>query len=229
MRRILAFLILSLVKTLSLVFYRSRFRWLTERPRGHWKKTRLVVFLNHTSLYEPLFVSAFPYSYLWHLAGHLSVPGADITLNRPLVGTFWKLMIPNITSITRKKDASWENFRRSIDEASVIIIAPEGRMKRPGGLDKNGKPMSVKGGVADIIEEVSGGMVLAFSGGLHHVQKPGERFPRIFKTIRMNLAYLDLEDYRRRFPGTPRERKLQIIRDLEARLLRDCPAETSSR
>lgn len=97
-------------------------------------------------------------------------------------------------------------------------------MKRPSGLDKFGKPMSVKVGVAEIIEGLdSGGIILCLSGGLHHVQAPGQTFPRLFKTIRMNLVFLDVKEYRSSFEGSPRERKLKITQDLQARLARDCP------
>lgn len=224
MRRILAFLILSTVKTISWMFFRAKINWLTEKPDDHWKKTRLYVFLNHTSLYEPVYIQALPYSYLWYMADHLNVPGADITLNRPIVGRFWKLMIPNIASVSRKKDATWAKYLNSIDEESVIIIAAEGRMKRPNGLDKFGKPMTVRGGVADIIENLDhGGMILAFSGGLHHVQAPGQTLPRFFKTVHMNLSYHDLAEYKAKFPENPRERKIKMVQDLQIRLVRDCP------
>lgn len=224
MRRFLAFLILSTVKTISWVFFRAKFHWLTDKPENHWRKARLYVFLNHTSLYEPVYIQALPYSYLWHLAAHMNVPGADITLDRPVVGSFYKLMIPNIASVSRKRDATWDNYLKSIDKDSVIMIAAEGRMKRPNGLDKFGRPMTVRGGVADIIENLDeGGMILAFSGGLHHVQSPGQALPRLFKTIHMNLSYHDIAEYKAQFSGSPRERKIRMVHDLQLRLVRDCP------
>jgi len=184
----------------------------------------MIVFMNHTSLYEPLFASALPFSFLWKLAGHNSVPGADITLSRPIVGFFWKLMIPKITSITRKKDESWDYYLNSIEPDDVIMIAPEGRMKRPGGLDKQGKKMTVRGGIVDIIEKLdSGNMVLAMSGGLHHVQKPGQLFPKLFKTIAMNVVKVDIKVYKAQFQGSRSEVKLRMIEDLQRRLENDCP------
>ncbi len=224
MRRLLAFLILASVKTLSWIFYRGRFKWLDPVPEHPWKDIRLMVFLNHTSLYEPLFSQIIPYSYLWHLAGHFNIPGADVTLDRPLVGTFWKLMVPNIASISRKKDSTWENYLDSIQPDSVVMIAPEGRMKRPNGLDRFGKPMTVRGGVADIIESIDDGhMVLCLSGGLHHVQAPGQHFPKLFQKIEMNFSYINIKDYKAQFPQNPRERKIKIVQDLQLRLERDCP------
>ena len=224
MRRTLAFLILALVKIISTVFFRARYHWLTAHPSDPWKDIRLIVFLNHTSLYEPVYSQILSFKYLWHIAGHANIPGADITLNRPVVGTFWKLMIPNIASISRKKDATWENYLTSIKHDDVVIIAPEGRMKRPDGYDKYGKPMTVRGGVADIINTMDeGAMLLCFSGGLHHIQSPGQLFPRLFKPISMNFTYLDIKEYKSRFSPYPRERKLQMIRDLQERLLSDCP------
>jgi hypothetical protein len=224
MRRLLAFLILSFVKVFSLILYRGKFSWLTPVSDDPWQNIKLMVFLNHTSLYEPLFSQSVPFRYLWHLAGHFNIPGADITLTRPIVGRFWKLMIPNIASITRKKDASWDNYLSSISKDDVVMIAPEGRMKRPNGFDKFGQPMSVRGGVADIIMSMNEGkMLLCLSGGLHHVQAPGQHIPRLFKTIKMNFALLDIPAYKNSFPTDPRERKIAIVRDLQRRLETDCP------
>ena len=65
----------------------------------------------------------------------------------------------------------------------MVIILPEGRMKRENGLDLHGNPMNVRGGIADILLAMKQGrMLIAYSGGLHHVQFPGG-VPRIFKTV----------------------------------------------
>ena len=50
-------------------------------------------------------------------------------------------------TITRKRDESWNRFLDSFDDDAVIMMTPEGRMKRPSGLDKHGDPMTVRGGV----------------------------------------------------------------------------------
>lgn len=212
------------VKVASHFFFASRFEWNPPRPRIRFDQLRLLVFLNHTSLYEPIFITGLPFSVLWRIAGHASLPGADITLDRPLVGAFWKLMMPRISAITRKKDESWENYLASIEADDIILIAPEGRMMRPGGLDKDGQKMTVRGGIADIIEKLDDGyLLLCLSGGLHHVQAPGQFFPRLFKTIRMNVTQIGIREYKARFPGSPRERKIQIVRDLQRRLEKECP------
>lgn len=228
MQKIVAFSILSSVKILSHCFYRGNFKWITPTPPSPWDKARLLVFLNHTSLYEPLFIQHLSFSFLWKMVGRANVPGADITLNRPIVGRFWKMMLPNISSITRKRDHSWTNYLRSIKPDSLIVIAPEGRMKRPNGLDKFGKPMTVRGGAADIIEGLhAGGMILCLSGGLHHVQAPGQHLPRLFKKIHMNLAYIDIKEYKEKFKELPpKERKIKITQDLQHRLETDCPKGT---
>lgn len=224
MRRLIAFLILLSAKFFSLIFYRANYKWLGEIPKNPWKDIKLMIFLNHTSLFEPLYCQILPIRYLWYLAGHFSIPGADITLNRPIVGKFWKLMIPNITPISRKRDSSWSHYLSSIRPEDVVMIAPEGRMKRPNGLDKFGSPMTVKGGVADIIHKMeSGRMLICLSGGLHHVQAPGEKFPRLFKKIKMNLSYIDIKNYKEKFPKSQRESKIAIVADLQRRLEQDCP------
>ena len=229
MRKIISFSILSSVKILSHIFFRGKFNWITPAPNKPWSQARLMVFLNHTSLYEPLFIQHLSFSFLWQLVGRVNIPGADITLNRPIVGRFWKMMLPNISSVTRKKDNSWSNYLNSIKPDSMILIAPEGRMKRPGGLDKFGKPMNVKGGVADILENINdGAMILCISGGLHHIQTPGQVFPRLFKTIHMNLAYFDIKEYKEQFQLlSQRERKMKITQDLQVHLENNCPKDIS--
>lgn len=230
MRRFLGFLILSGVKTISWLFYKGKFDWPQGKPENPWQDIRLMVFLNHTSLYEPLFIQVLPYRYLWYLAGHFNIPGADVTLKRPIVGTFWKLMVPNIASISRKMDTTWETYLESIKKTDVVMIAPEGRMKRPNGLDKFGKRMTVRAGIADIIESMEDGvMLLCLSGGLHHVQSPGEHYPKLFKTISMNLVRLDIKEYKSQFTGSARERKLSMIHDLQRRLENDCPINSSNK
>ncbi len=224
MKHILAFFVLALVKIFSHLFYRREFQWLTPHPEDPWSEGRIFVLLNHTSLYEPLYIQGWSFSYLWKLTRYVSVPGADVTLNRPIVGFFWKLMLPNISSVSRRSDHTWKNYLDSISDHSIVLIAPEGRMKRPNGLDKFGKPMTVKPGIADIILAIpSGGLVLCLSGGLHHIQKPGDHFPRFFKKIRMNFVYLDLTEYRKKFPGTLLEQKHAITKDLQRYLETKCP------
>jgi hypothetical protein len=226
MRRIFAFLILASVKIFSTLFYRAHYRWLTPKGNNPWKNIKIMIFLNHTSLFEPLFSQILPFSYLWYLAKHFNIPGADITLERPIVGRFWKLMIPNISSITRKRDESWENYLNSIKEDDIIMIAPEGRMKRADGLDKYGRPMTVRGGIADIVDRINDGKILVcLSGGLHHVQSPGQKIPKLFKDIHMNLSLIDIKDYKASLPKNSRECKIAIVNDLQKRLENDCPKE----
>jgi hypothetical protein len=229
MRRLTAFLILCTVKTLSHILFPGSFTWITDRPSNPYKTLRLMVFMNHTSLYEPIFMQALPYTYLWKLAKVMSVPGADVTLKRPIVGAFYKLMMPNIASVTRKQDSSWNNYLSTIGQDSVVVIAAEGRMKRPNGLDRYGKPMSIRGGVADIIMNChQGGMVLCLSGGLHHIQSPGQMVPKFFKRIKMNFAYFDVKEYKAQFSELPpREQKMKIVQDLQQRLEQDCPKENT--
>lgn len=222
----MSFFVLSLVKIFSHIFYRREFNWIGPHPEQPWDHVRLMVLLNHTSLYEPLFLQGVSFSFLWKLTRHMSVPGADTTLKRPIVGFFWKMMMPNISAVSRKSDNTWSTYLESIKENSIVMIAPEGRMKRPNGLDKFGKPMTVKPGITDIILAIpEGGMILCLSGGLHHIQKPGEHFPRLFKTIRMNLIYMDLKEYRAKFTGTPLEKKHAMTKDLQKYLESSCPAQ----
>ena len=72
-------------------------------------------------------------------------------------------------------------------------------MMRATGLDKTGKPMTVRAGIADILLATpEGRMLLGYSAGLHHIHTPGEGLPRLFKTARIQLELVDIPTYRER-------------------------------
>ena len=133
-------------------------------------------------------------------------------------------MIPHARGISRKRDDTWAAFMEDIRPDSVVVIAPEGRMKRENGLDKNGKPMTVRGGIADIISALdSGKMMLFYSGGLHHVQAPGQHLPRLFKTLKCNMEMVDIADYKKQFPTESKAFKAAVVADFQRRLETNCP------
>lgn len=223
MRIFLSFCLMMLIKLFSHIFYRLETKWISPGQKS-FDKIRLVVLLNHTSLYEPLYVAAAPTSFVFRLARKMVAPGADKTLSRPVVGFFWKLMGPGLVSISRKRDKTWYQFLEAIERRSVIVIAPEGRMKRNTGLDSEGKPMSIKSGISEIIEELDeGNMLIAYSGGLHHVQHPGEKLPKLFQTIALNLEVLDIPMYKSQFSSEGIQRRKDIIADLEQRMATNTP------
>lgn len=218
---------LTTLRLVSKVFYRHDFGWIGPKPPDPWGGIRLVIFLNHTSLFEPLFLGAVPSRFLWRLARHGVVPAADKTTGRPLVGLFYKLVANQVIAITRQRDDSWFKVLQKIDPGSMVVIAPEGRMKRANGLDLNGNPMNVRGGVADILQAVkSGRMLIAYSGGLHHVQVPG-KMPRPFKTVALRVENLEIAEYiaemNRR--GGEADFKKTVMRDLDARRDLHAPEE----
>lgn len=222
MRILVSFLVFATVKILANIFFRFEVKWVNSDPS--FDKIRLIVFLNHTSLFEPLYLGALPWSFTWRLARKMVAPGADKTLNRPLVGIFWKLLSPNMVSITRKRDKSWTKFIQAIHDRSVIVIAPEGRMKRSNGLDLQGNPMSVKSGVSDILELLDeGNMIIAYSGGLHHVQIPGQKFPNLFKTLKLNLEVVDIHNYKQQFNTLGVQWKKDVVSDFQDKLEKNCP------
>jgi 1-acyl-sn-glycerol-3-phosphate acyltransferase len=221
MKLISAFFVFS-TKIFSKIFYRTHANWLTPLEHIQWSQLRLVVVLNHTSLFEPLFLSAIPNNRLWKAIDRVVVPVADVTLNRPFVGFLFRKLVPNAVAITRKRDDTWTQFMQQLHrQNSLVLIFPEGRMKRKDGLDKNGKPMSVKGGVAEILENLTHGqMLIAYSGGLHHVQAPGEWIPGVFKKIEISFEQIDISNYKKDFTGSD-FRKL-VITDLESRMAKYC-------
>ena len=221
MKSLISFFTLLFIKAMSNLFYKYDIGWPKQNP-VRWKDVKLIIFLNHTSLFEVLYLGFLPVSFLRMLSKRMVAPGADKTLNRPLVGFFFKLFSPGMTPITRKRDNSWQDFLESMNPDSIIIIAPEGRMKRKNGLDLEGKKMTVRAGVIDVIKSVDKGqMIFAYSGGLHHVQVPGEGFPRVFKTLKMDLETFEIPDYKALFNheevGSRTWRKL-VLEDIQNRL-----------
>lgn len=227
MRTLISFTIFSFIKIFTRIFYKTEVNWVSDYKT--WKKIRYIVFLNHTSLYEPLYIGALPWSFIWRISRKLVGPGADKTLNRPIVGFFWKLMGPGLISITRKRDKSWREFMEAIHNKSVIVIAAEGRMKRTNGLDLTGKPMTVRSGVCDILEQLNeGNMLIAYSGGLHHIQRPGQHLPKLFKTLKLNLEVLDIPEYKAQFNTEGIQWKRDVVADMQKRLEKNCPVADST-
>ena len=230
-RAYLVFLILLGVRLAAKIFYRFEVEWVGNPPRDRWKHHRIVALLNHTSLYEPLFLGLCPLSFLWRLARHGVVPIASKTADRAVVGRFFGLLAQNVISITRARDESWFEVLRRIDPDAMVAILPEGRMKRANGLDSEGRPMTVRGGIADILESIGEGrMLLAYSGGLHHVQVPGEKNPRVFQAIRMRLELVDIDSYREQMMAVygPKAFKKAVAEDLERRRDLYAPVEPHS-
>jgi len=230
-RSVCVYALLLCLKALSKVFYRHEFEWVGTPAAEPWTNVRLVAFLNHTSLFEPVYLGIAPNGFLWRLERHGVIPAADKTTDRPLVGLLYKFVAHNVIPITRQRDETWFQVLRKIDPESMVVMAPEGRMKRANGLDLNGKPMSVRGGIADILLAVKQGrMLLAYSGGLHHVQIPG-RAPRLFKTVRLRAEVVEIASYVSEMMarGGADEFKRNVMRDLDARRDSNCPEERQAK
>ena len=227
-RALAAFGLLSSAQTLARVFYRIEMKWLgQDLPPDPWSQIRIVAVLNHTSLYEPLFTGGVPSRFLWRIASRGIIPVAQKTIQRPLTGLFFRFIAAKVAPITRQRDDTWTQVIDQVDDESMVVLAPEGRMRRATGLDSKGQPMTVRGGIADLLERIPGGpMLLAYSGGLHHVQIPGQRLPRLFRTIRMNLERVDIESYRSALNEAVAQGlsfKQAVIQDLERRRDENCP------
>lgn len=221
MRRYVVFLLLLLLKLASAALFRVRLEWVGERPDDPWSDLRILAILNHTSLFEPIFAAVAPLRLLWRIAGHGIAPVADKTAARPVVGRFFRLVARQVVPITRERDQTWGDVMSRVrDPRALVVILPEGRMKRRTGLDAYGHPMTIRGGIADIIRAIpEGRMLLAYSGGLHHVHAPGDRFPRLFRKVRLRVEVLDLARYRRERldEAGPEDFKAAVIADLTRR------------
>ncbi|MDX1584046.1 MAG: 1-acyl-sn-glycerol-3-phosphate acyltransferase [Thermoanaerobaculia bacterium] len=227
MRSYVAYALLRTIKFLSSLFYTLESDWVGDPPEDRWEGIRLVVFLNHTSLFEPLYAMVCPNGFLKRIGWNGVVPAADKTLRRPLVGWLFRFVARHVVSITRERDHTWHAVLERIGEDSMVIILPEGRMMRRNGLDSHGRPMTVRGGIADILREIDEGrMLVAYSGGLHHVQAPGEWRVGVFKTIRIRLELLEVSEYRQELDGdslSHDEFKSRVKEDLEKRRDLHCP------
>ena len=195
MRSLVVFLLLLAIKVASRVFYRHEVAWVGYVPERPWHGLRLVALLNHTSLFELVYLGDAPLSLLWAIASRGVIPAAQKTIDRPLVGLLFRLVARQVVPISRERDGTWSGLLGAIRPDGLVVITPEGRMMRETGLDVTGREMSIRGGIADVLQALgSGGMLIAYSGGLHHVQVPG-RWPRAFKTVRLRLERLDVAAY----------------------------------
>jgi hypothetical protein len=203
-RSILVFLVLVGWKMLSRMFYRFDVRWVGDVPQDPWADLRLISVVNHTSLFEPVFLALVPAGVLRQLARNAVVPVASKTMERRASRWAFSFAGRRVVPVTRKRDMSWQEvLRYCCGPESITVIFPEGRMLRRSGLDKVGKPMTIKDGIADVIAGIdSGRMLLAYSGGLHHVYAPGDRIPTPFRTIAVRLEVVDIPAYRRALGGT---------------------------
>lgn len=236
MRRLLVFVLLYCVKLASRLLYRVRLRWVRE-IEDPWSDLRVLALLNHTSLYEPLFAALAPARLLWQIAAHGVIPVADKTVQRPMVGRFFRFVAHRVVPITRERDHTWAEVLSHLeDDRALIVILPEGRMKRRTGLDLQGNPMTVRGGIADILEAVPAGrLFLAYSGGLHHVHAPGERLPRLFRRVSLAADVVDIPTYRAELKARYGEEAFRgaVIEDLTRRRDEHCappvlPGEAAS-
>jgi len=186
-----------------------------------------VTVLNHTSLFEVLLAGVPPNSFLWRMARYGVVPVASKTTERPILGKFYKLIAGNVVAISRERDHTWEAVLKSIDPRSMVVILPEGRMKRANGLDAYGRPLVVRGGIADILAATREGRWLScYSLGLHHVQIPGQGLPKLFKTVRLRLEVIDVAAYCAALPADdPEAFRAGVIADLTERRDRYCTSD----
>lgn len=227
MRAALVYGLLRVVKAASRLLYHHDVRWIGDVPPDPWDDLRLVAILNHTSLFEPLFAGGVPNRFLWSVAQRAVVPVAEKTATRPVVGRFFRRVAADVEPISRERDETWERYvTRASEPGRLAVLLPEGRMKRADGRDAHGEPMTVRGGIADLLSAIDGGRILlAYSGGLHHVHAPGERCPRPFRVLRMRLESMEIADYRERLMrrAGPDGFKAAVISDLTRRRDEHCP------
>jgi len=85
------------------------------------------------------------------VAGKAVLPGGRRDFEPPFHRPLFQVATSRVVTITRQRDETWDRFLRAVEEDSLILIAPEGRMNARPGLDKDGKEMTVRGGIADVL------------------------------------------------------------------------------
>jgi hypothetical protein len=226
-KSLLAFLVIFKVHVLSRLFFRLENEWIGGEPDNYATNTRVVALLNHTSLYEPLVAGYAPINLLWKFARHGLLPVAEKTMKRR-IGLFFSLLVRHVVVVTRQRDQTWDDVLNRVDSNAIVIILPEGRMKRADGLDSKGKEMTIRGGIADILEVLPDGrMLIVYMGGLHHIQTPGEHLPTPFKTIKCRMEMVDIADYKAEVVAEHPELGFTgaVIADLTRRRDEYCPVE----
>jgi len=224
-KAVITFALLVAVRTAARVFFKLENEWIGEEPEDYALNTRIVAILNHTSLYEPLIAGYAQYKLLWKFSRHGVLPVAEKTMKRR-IGLFFRLLVRHPIVVTRQRDKTWYNVLNKVDSKAITIILPEGRMKRADGLDSEGREMTIRGGIADILDVMPDGrMLLVYSGGLHHIQVPGELLPTPFKTLRCRMETIDIPSYKeelkRDYPGL--KFRSAVIADLTRRRDEYCP------
>jgi hypothetical protein len=224
-KAVITFALLIAVNTAARVFFKLKNEWITPEPENYALNTRIIAILNHTSLYEPLIAGFAPYNLLWKFARHGLLPVAEKTMKRG-IGLFFRLLVRHPIVVTRQRDKTWYNVLNKVDSKAITIILPEGRMKRADGLDSEGREMTIRGGIADILDVLPDGrMLMVYSGGLHHIQVPGELLATPFKTVRVRMEMIDIptykEDLKRDYPDL--KFRGAVIADLTRRRDEYCP------
>jgi 1-acyl-sn-glycerol-3-phosphate acyltransferase len=226
MQPLFTFSLLVAVWIFTRIFYRLEDEWTGDFPARDWGHLRAIIILNHTSLYEPLLAGFADWRLLWLFSWHGVLPVAEKTMRRK-IGVFFRFLVRHTVVVTRQRDHTWDRVLNTVDDRSIVIILPEGRMKRRDGLDSKGRSMTVRGGIADILEPLDEGRILLLhSGGFHHIQAPGEsRLPKLFKTIRARLELLDLARYKQGILDSRADGDFRkgLIDDLTRRRDEHCP------
>ncbi|MDX2437009.1 MAG: 1-acyl-sn-glycerol-3-phosphate acyltransferase [Acidobacteriota bacterium] len=228
-KSLITFALLMKVWILSRIFFHLENDWIGGEPDDYAKDTRVIVILNHTSLYEPIIAGYAPINLLWKFARHGVLPVAEKTMKRR-IGLFFSFLVRHPIVVTRQRDSTWDKVLNSVDSDAIVIILPEGRMKRANGLDSSGREMTIRTGIADILEALPDGrMLVVYSGGLHHVQVPGELLPTPFKTIRVRMEMVDIAAYKKELASDYPDLGFRkaVVADLTRRRDEYCPTDES--
>jgi hypothetical protein len=206
-------------KYVSRGLFSTHAEWVGRVPEDPWRDVRLISVLHHTSLAEGIYLSVVPNRVLRSMASHGVAPIAQETMDRVVEGRIFRMLIPHPVPVTRRRDDTWARVLDEVgDPDAVVALCPEGRMMRQNGRDKTGAPMTIKRGIADVLRGLGRGrMILAYSGGLHHVFPPGAILPRLFRPMVLRIESIDIEEYIDERASEPPSFTDAVVRDLTRR------------
>lgn len=107
------------------LFFRFDVEWVGEVPEDPWEYLRIIAVLNHTSLWEPVFLGIVPNRVVWQLARYGVVPIAAKTMQRPGAGWIFRFAGRRVIAISRKRDFAL------VVEATATSVFSSTRSGRP--------------------------------------------------------------------------------------------------
>lgn len=173
------------------ILYRCSWTWIGKNSDRGFQDMKALFLMNHTSYADHMIFVLVPINVIYKMFWN-----ARIAVAQHQVKNFKGLLQyleNNIVPLSRQRDDSWNNYLSNANAKSIFVMYPEGTRMSPEGLDKNGKKVRVKGGVADILELLpDGDIVILYLDGFYEILGAGMKFPKLFKKVRVTAEVVDI-------------------------------------